>query len=133
MTKGLTFIGLLLIAQSAVADSYWNHNGSVMRLVADGNARYFYYDSPSDKMAEAGVYPEQVLFEGRKNGNKYHGTARVFSKYCHEPLTYSVSGSVSPDQKRITLTGTRESYASGCRPTGKITKDTLVFTYLYSD
>lgn len=133
MPKILTFIGLIFLTQSALADSYWNHNGSVMRLVADGNERYFYYESPSDRMAGAGVYSGQILFEGRKNGNRYHGTARVFSKYCHEPLTYSVSGNVSPDQNRITLTGTRESYAAGCRPTGKTTKDTLVFTYLYSD
>ena len=133
MLKTLVCASLLLVAQTASADSYWNHNGSVMRLTADGNQRHFYYHEPSDKMQRAGVEPNQLLFNGQKNGNKYHGTARVFSKDCNEPLTYSVSGNVSPNQTKITLIGTREKYTSGCRATGKRVKDTLVFTYLYSD
>lgn len=133
MLRVLVGVGLLCLAQTALADSYWNHNGSVMRLVAEGNQRYFYYHQPSDKMQKAGVYAGELLFDGTKQGNHYHGTARVFSQYCQEPLTYGVSGNVSPNQTKITLIGTREKYAKGCRATGKTAKDTLVFTYLYSD
>lgn len=133
MKKIFMCVGLLLMAQSALADSYWNHNGSVVRLEADGDQRHFYYHEPSAKMQKAGIEEGQLLFNGEKHGNKYQGTARVFSQYCQEPLTYRVSGNVAPNQTKIILKGTREVYAKGCRATGKHTTDTLVFTYMYSD
>ncbi len=37
----------------AAAASCWNHNGSVMRLEASGNQRWFYYQNPRQAMRTA--------------------------------------------------------------------------------
>ena len=114
---------------AAQADSCWNHNGSLMRLVAQGNNRWFYYENPRRVLRNAGVRPGTLLFNGVKRGNSYSGTSRVFSKWCNAPLEYYVQGPVSSSQTRVTIRGTRDVYASGCRNTGRQKRDTLVFTY----
>lgn len=128
----LMLVALTGLSSVAMADSYWNHNGSLMRLTADGNSRAFYYETPTSKMQSTGVTSGTLLFDGQRQGNKYYGTARVFSKYCDEPLQYSVQGKVK-NETTIVLTGKREVFGAGCRPTGKMTTDKLVFTYRYSD
>lgn len=115
----------------AAADSCWNHNGSVMRLVASGNQRWFYYENPRQAMRNEGVTPGTLLFNGWKNGNSYSGTARLFSRHCPgAPLEYQVNGPVRPDQLQVTVYGTRP-VMSRCQPTGQYKTDTLVFTYMY--
>lgn len=106
-----------------------------MRLVANGNQRVFIYETPSRKMYNAGIRRGQVLFDGYRQGQKYYGTARVFSKNCRYDIDYKVSGNVY-DGPKVMLQGSRESYDTRngqCRPTGRITTDKLVFTYLYSE
>lgn len=118
-------------ATAAKADSCWDHNGSVMRLVAQGNQRWFYYEVPRTTLRNAGVVPGTLLFNGVKRGNWYEGTSRVFSRHCPgQPLEYYVEGPVAPNQLRVTVTGTRELH-SRCAWTGDYATDTLVFTYLY--
>ena len=71
MQGRLTFclIPQLLICTSAFAQSttpaattaeqtFWDHNGSVMYLVANGSSREFYYQKPRPGMLEAGAHPE---------------------------------------------------------------------------
>jgi len=124
----VTSIGVSLAAP-ALADSCWNHNGSLMRLQAQGNQRWLSYERPRGVLANAGVRRGTLLFNGVKNGNWYSGTARVFSKYCPgSPLEYFVEGPVRGDQLQVTVSGTREVYQR-CQPTGRTTTDTLVFTY----
>lgn len=119
----------LPMANTAQADSCWNHNGSIMRLQAQGNQRWLSYEIPRDVLRSAGVQRGTLLFNGVKNGNWYSGTARVFSKYCPgSPLEYYVEGPVRSDQLQVTVTGTREVY-NQCRPTGQVKTDTLVFTF----
>ncbi len=114
----------------AAADSCWNHNGSVMRLQASGNQRWFYYENPRPAMRNEGVTPGTLLFNGRKNGNSYSGTARLFSRHCPgAPLEYQVNGPVRPDQLQVTVYGTRP-VMNRCQPTGQYKTDTLVFTYM---
>ena len=126
---GLTFN--TATSTTAAADSCWNHNGSVMRLVASGNQRWFYYEVPRQAMVNQGVTPGTLLFNGFKNGNTYNGTARVFSRHCPgAPLEYSVSGPVRPDQLQVTVYGTRP-VMNQCQPTGQFKTDTLVFTYMH--
>lgn len=118
----------LLPTGQASADSCWWHNGSLMRLVAQGNNRWFYYEQPRSGLA---VGPGTLLFNGKKQGNWYVGTARVFSKYCPgSPLPYHVEGPVATNQLKVTVQGNRE-VQNRCRPTGRWTTDTLVFTYAY--
>lgn len=113
----------------ALADSCWTHNGSLMRLQAQGNQRWLSYEVPRQQLQAAGVRRGTLLFNGVKSGNWYRGTARVFSKYCPgNPLEYAVEGPVRGDQLQVTVTGTREVFRQ-CRPTGRFKTDTLVFTY----
>lgn len=42
----------------------WDHNGSVMSLVAKGSSREFYYQKPRTGMLEAGAKPGSLLFRG---------------------------------------------------------------------
>ena len=120
----------LVTATYAKADSCWNHNGSIMRLKAKGNQRWFYYENPRQVLQNAGVRRGTLLFNGRKNGNWYSGTARRFSKFCPgNPLEYYVEGPVRNDQLQVTVRGTRDVY-NQCQNTGNIASDTLVFTYV---
>ncbi len=124
---GFAFAGLSLAgASSAKADSCWWHNGSLMRLKARGNQRWFYYERPR---AGLSVGRGTLLFNGRKQGNWYTGTSRVFSRYCPgAPLAYHVEGPVARSQTKVTVYGTRQIHKR-CRPTGRYVEDTLVFTY----
>ena len=128
----LTLVTTLGLPCAALADSFWDHNGSVMRLVADGDQRQLIYEQPKQILNDAVVERGTVLFEGDRVGNKYTGTAKRFSKNCHAPLPYHVSGNVLTETK-IVLEGRREVYDDDCRPTGRFTRDTLVFRYLHSD
>lgn len=132
MKKSILMVALLGLSGLAFADSFWLHNGSVMRLVADGNEREFYYETPSKTMRGAGVDSGTLLFNGVRQGNQYRGTMRVFSKYCDKPLEYTVQGTVK-NERTIVMKGKREVYAKGCRPTGKFKTDTLTFTYQSSE
>ncbi len=132
MKKILLGLSILLFASTAIADSFWDHNGSTMRLQDYGNERIFTYEYPSVKMQNAGVSRGDVLFNGIKKGDKYYGTARVFSKYCNSSLPYKVSGNVYSGPK-VVLTGTRPSYDAGCIANGRMTTDKLVFTYISSE
>lgn len=119
-----------LSSTSANADSCWNHNGSLMRLKASGNQRWMYYENPRQVLRNAGVKRGTLLFNGRKSGDWYSGTARRFSKHCPgNPLEYFVEGPVRSDQLQVTVRGTREVYKQ-CQPTGNIASDVLVFTYV---
>ncbi|EFL90207.1 hypothetical protein [Ahrensia sp. R2A130] len=119
----------MISAPSAHAASCWNHNGSIMRLEANGNARTFVYQRPRAVLRRAGVRRGTVLFNGRKRGNSYVGTARRYSKFCPgTPLTYNVSGPISNGQTKVTVRGDRQVHRR-CSPTGEVAYDTLVFTY----
>lgn len=123
-------VGCTLLSLPAWADSYWSHNGSVVRLVAEENYRAFYYHKPSQKVKKLGVTKDTLLFEGYRQGNRYDGTAFAFPSSCgDEGLSYKVSGPVSTNQTKIVLKGTR---LISCH-SSKTKVDTLTFTYLYSD
>ncbi len=124
----LAFV-LLVLPSALRAESLWWHNGSVMILHAQGDQRIFEYYEPRRLMQAAGVRPGTLLFNGQLQGEQYQGTARVFSKHClGAPLAYAVSGPHMSETK-IVLTGAREIHAK-CKPTGRYTKDRLVFTYI---
>lgn len=116
-------------ASGVLADSCWYHNGSLMRLQAQGDQRWMYYESPRSGLYSAGVSPGTLLFNGTKSGNWYSGMARVFSSSCvGNPLEYWVEGPVAANQAQVTLHGTREKSVN-CQSTGQVVSDTLVFTY----
>lgn len=120
-------------ASFAQADSCWDHNGSTMRLTANGQNRNFIYETtPHSWQGAAGVTPGTLFFNGRNTGDFYSGNARVFSRFCPgDPLEYYVEGPVTRpgNQLRITLRGTRDANQQ-CKNTGNMVSDTLVFTYV---
>ena len=133
MKRILCAILASMIASQAVADSCWDHNGSIMRLSAQGSSRWLNYETtPHNWQWPAGVRPGTLLFNGVKNGEWYSGTARRFSKHCPgSPLEYHVEGPVLQNPLRVQVSG---SYPvqNACRPTGEWRTDTLVFTYMYN-
>ena len=115
----------------AYADSCWNHNGSIMRLEANGNQRWFRYEQPREVLQRAGVMPGTLLFDGENRNGHYTGYSRVFSKYCiGNPAEYAVEGWVEHNPLRVVIQGPREVY-NRCDPTGRKPTDRLVFTYAY--
>ena len=125
----LALIGLFGTASVSLADSLWDHNGSLMRLEANGEERAFYYFQPRSVLQAAGVGSGTLLFDGYRDGRDYYGRSRVFSKHCRgTPHAYQVTGSVVTETK-VVLTGRRQIF-NKCRPTGSYTTDELVFTYV---
>jgi hypothetical protein len=129
--RSFVFAGIIIILSACVAhaDSFWNHNGSIMRLVANGSQRAFYYELPRNGIQEQGVGHGTLLFDGFREGNHYYGTARRFRSDCEEPLRYNVEGFVN-GERQVILTGVYPVYSTGCRATGRYKRDQLVFDYV---
>jgi hypothetical protein len=69
--------------QTASAEpTIWDHNGSVVYLVANGQSREFHYQKPRAGMLEVGVRPGSLLFRGEIDNGQYSGTAYIFSPHC---------------------------------------------------
>ncbi|MBK9082947.1 MAG: hypothetical protein IPL88_13145 [Rhizobiales bacterium] len=118
-----------LFAGPALADSCWTHNGSLMRLGANGEKRAFAYEVPRKGLADIGVKPGDTVFWGATDGKTYSGQAKVFSTECPgEATSYAVSGPVLDGGTRVVLSGQRRLYRA-CAPTGEFVADTLVFVY----
>lgn len=60
----------------------WEHNGSIMYLVAKGSSREFYFKHPRPEMLEAGAQPGSLLFRGQSTKEQYSGTAFIFNRRC---------------------------------------------------
>ena len=108
--------------------SAWLHNGSVMRLSANGPKRFFHYEKPRSGIAKAGAKSGTLLFEGQRDGDRYTGQAYIFRKGC-QPTPYIVAGEVSAGERRITLRGLAPKVGADCSVVGT-RDDTLIFTYM---
>jgi hypothetical protein len=95
----------------------WDHNGSVMYLVANGSSREFYYQKPRPGMLDAGARPGSLLFRGHINNGQYIGTAYFFNPHCG-PITFEVKGPSLGDEERIVLTGQAPRVGRDCRTYG---------------
>jgi hypothetical protein len=127
---GLTGTGQLPALADAPA-SMWEHNGSVVYLLATGNHREFRYSEPRQVMLEAGARSGSLLFSGESYNGEYSGTAYVFSQQCG-PLPYEVSGPILDNYRTVILRGQAPRVGADCRIYGYL-EDTLKFTYLRSD
>ncbi len=121
------FLVLLFVFWSteALAKSLWEHNGSIVYLEAEGQLRRFYYDRPRSALP---VEPGTPLFHGQTRGNRYVGTAYVFSESCG-PIGYPVTGIVTADKLKITMRGKAPVRDTDCNII-RFRADELVFTYL---
>lgn len=92
----------------------WDHNGSVMYLVANGSSREFYYQKPRPGMLDAGARPGSLLFRGQVNSGQYSGTAYFFNPHCGS-IPFEVKGAILEDEERIVLTGQAPRVGRDCR------------------
>jgi hypothetical protein len=117
-----------LTTHAAPKTTYWDHNGSIVYLIADGASRQFYYHEPRPGMLQAGARPGALLFKGRSIEGSYVGTAYIFSRNCG-PTAYRVSGPILDDYRTVVLQGQAPRMDAECRVQGYFT-DTLRFTFL---
>jgi hypothetical protein len=92
----------------------WDHNGSVMYLVANGSGREFYYQKPRAGMLEAGARSGSLLFRGEIDNGQYSGTAYIFNPHCG-PIPFQVKGPAADNDERIMLTGQAPRVGRNCR------------------
>ncbi|UPK20314.1 hypothetical protein [Bradyrhizobium sp. 131] len=108
--KKLLFV-ICLLCTPAEAGTVWDYNGSTFALEANGVARKFLYLTARQGLP---VSAGAVIFQGRRAGDTYTGTAYTFSPKCG-PAPYSVSGTVAADQRSVTLTGSVPVRNAECR------------------
>lgn len=101
-------------ADSTNSSATWLHNGSVMRLEANGNARVFSYEKPRPGMRKAGARPGDVVFEGERQGDTYTGTAYIFSRDCGRH-GYPVAGNVTNGDRAVVLEGQAPVLDDNCK------------------
>lgn len=107
--------------------SRWAQGGSFMQLRSNGAKREFYFETLTDELASQGVKPGTLMFEGKKDGNRYVGMAYAFAKDC-KPKAYAVTGDISGDEKQITLRGKAPRLDGRCRVNGE-KEDEIVFVF----
>ena len=108
--------------EAAREPTVWDHNGSVMYLVANGSSREIYYQKPRSGMLEAGARPGSLLFRGEVNNGQYLGTAYIFNPHCG-PIPYEVKGPIFDDDERIVLTGQAPRVGQNCHTYGSYTSN----------
>jgi hypothetical protein len=130
----LAVAAIALIARGAVASAQaqtqtasseptiWDHNGSVVYLVANGQSREFHYQKPRAGMLEVGARPGSLLFRGEIENGQYSGTAYIFSPHCGQ-IPFQVKGPVLDNDERIVLTGQAPRVGRNCRADGSSTSN----------
>ena len=108
--------------------TFWDHNGSVMYLVANGSSREFYYQKPRSGMLEAGAYPDSLLFRGQIDNGQFFGTAYLFNAHCGQ-VPFEVKGPILDNGGRVVLTGQAPRVGRNCQASGYYTS-TLEFRLL---
>jgi len=104
-------------SQTASPETIWDHNGSVMYLVANGSSREFYYQKPRPGMLEAGARAGTLLFRGQINNGQFSGTAYLFNAPCGQ-VPFQVKGPILDNSERVLLTGQAPRVGRGCRTYG---------------
>ncbi len=97
-------IGKQQTARRRSAGTGWYHNGSQVRIVAQGLRRRIVFVVPNPRLTSLGVAAGDVLFDGRRDGNRYSGKAYVYTKRCRAKA-FDVSGDVEEGERRVVVTG----------------------------
>lgn len=126
------FILAVAIPTASIAQqsgpSLWDHNGSTVYLVANGQAREFYYQEPRQGMADVGARQGSLLFSGASSGGRYWGTAYIYRGACGK-FPYQVTGPILDNYERVVLKGQAPRVGADCRVRGYF-EDTLEFSLL---
>lgn len=94
----------------------WDLNGSTLYLVAQGKSRKFIYKQPRPAIADLGVKPETLFFEGEVVGEQYQGTAYFNNRCGRSPVR--VGGQILDNYRRVELRGQAPQFDANCRKTG---------------
>ena len=92
----------------------WDHNGSVMYLIANGSSRELFYEKPRPGMVEAGAKTGSLLFRGEVSNGQYSGTAYIFNLQCGQ-VPFQVKGAILDGGERIVLTGQAPRIGRNCQ------------------
>jgi hypothetical protein len=117
-------------AATTAERTFWDHNGSVMYLVANGSSRELYYQKPRAGMLEVGVRSDSLLFRGEIKDEQFSGTAYIFNAQCGQ-VPFEVKGSILDNGARIVLTGQAPRVGRNCLASGHYIS-TLEFKLLRS-
>ena len=111
--------------------SYWDVDGSLVIREATGIERKFVLVRPNADLISHGAKSGAVLFEGRRTGDFYDGTAYVFvSARCVVP--YDARGPVLNNEVTVEISGNAPSMdPATCRKTGTSERK-LVFNFKYN-
>lgn len=96
--------------------SYWTLGESEVGLVANGNNRTLIYTAPATGLLQS-VRPGDVVFEGRKEGDRYVGRARVLGDPCGSD-PFDVSGPITAGGLKVEVSGTRTRQGPACANSG---------------
>jgi hypothetical protein len=113
----ILFVSTCAFAQVPNASSdrtMWDHNGSVMYLIANGPTREFFYEKPRPGMLEAGAKTGSLLFRGEASNDQYSGTAYIFNLRCGQ-VPFNVKGAIVDGGDRIVLTGQAPRIGPNCQ------------------
>ena len=98
--------------------TYWNLNGSIVYLVANGTTREFYFQEPSKDLRDLGATSGSLLFSGKAvNGSSYEGTVYVFNHPC-EKVQYKATGPILDDYSRVVIEGEEPLIDPDCHEIG---------------
>jgi hypothetical protein len=115
-------------AATTAERTFWDHNGSIVYLVANGSVREIYYQKPRPGMLEAGAHPDSLLFRGQINDGQFSGTAYLFNPHCGQ-VPFAVKGPILDNGERVVLTGQAPRLGRNCQAYGEYTS-TLEFKLL---
>jgi hypothetical protein len=121
-------IAITICPGSSSSPSLWNHNGSIVRLTANGPARRFFYEAPREALRTVGVAQGTLLFAGISQGGYYRGTAYIFHAGC-VPAPYDVSGPIDDDNRGVTVYGDAPILDNACNIID-YRHDVLTFSFL---
>ena len=104
-------------AQGQGFSTLWTHNGSVVRMQADGTARVISYERAREGLLRTDVSSGATLFRGERIGDDFRGEAYTFKLGC-SPAPYPVGGRIEGG-RRLVLRGRAPVYDPGsCAVTG---------------
>jgi Peptidase family M48 len=108
--------------------SFWDHNGSQMRMLQDGQRRLIQYEQPREAVTRRGVDKGTVLFDGQADGDAIEGLIYAFSVNCGK-FGYRVTGKIEDGDRRIVLEGQHPVIDRACKII-RHDPERLVFTFL---
>jgi peptidyl-prolyl cis-trans isomerase C len=116
------------VSMSAAAKaSYWLHDGSRMKLLAEGERVVVQFETPRGGLDDSGIASGTLLFQGSRHGKTYTGEAYAFAPRCGA-RAFAVTGESSPDDKSFSLRGSVPVVDAICTVEGT-RDDALVFEY----